>query len=171
MARVVNEEGKDVKPGEIGEILLGGGLIMTGYLNKPKETEEALIDGWYHSKDLATVDEDGYIYIVDRKNFMIITGGENVYPTQVENVLFSHPKIAEAAVIGVPDEVWVEAVKAVVVVMPGETLTQEEVIDFCKPRMVNYAKPKTVDFVDELPRTATNKIDKRTIMKKYLGGS
>ncbi|MFC1823863.1 AMP-binding protein [Thermodesulfobacteriota bacterium] len=167
MAKVVNEEGKDVKPGEIGEILLGGGLIMTGYLNRPKETEEALKDGWYHTKDLATVDEEGYIYIVDRKNFMIITGGENVYPAQVENVLFSHPKIAEAAVFGVPDETWVEAVKAVVVVKPGESLTQEEVIDFCKSRMANYAKPKTVDFVDELPRTATGKIDKRTIMKKY----
>lgn len=171
LARVVNEEGMDVKPGEIGEILIGGGLIMTGYLNKPEETAEALQDGWLHTKDLGMMDEYGYVYLVDRKAFMIITGGENVYPAQVENVLFDHPKIAEAAVIGVQDDTWGEAVKAVVVVKKGETLTQEEVIEFCRPKLANYAKPKSVDFVDALPHAATGKIDKVALKKRYAGGT
>jgi len=167
IAKVVNKDGTDVKPGEVGEIILGGGNIMTGYLNRPIETAEALRNGWFNTKDLAKVDEDGYIYIVDRKNFMIITGGENVYPAQVENVLFSHPKIAEAAVLGVPDDTWGEVVKAVVVVKPGEAVTQEEIIDFCRPRMANYAKPKSVDFVDALPHMPTGKIDKLILKKRY----
>ncbi len=159
-ARVVNEKGEDVKPGEVGEIILGGGTIMTGYLNKPKETEEALKGGWYYTKDLGTVDGEGFISIVDRKNFMIITGGENVFPAQVENVLFSHPKIKEAAVLGMPDPKWGEAVKAFVVLKTGETATGEEIIEFCKPRMANYAKPKIIDFIDEIPKTTTGKMDK-----------
>jgi acyl-CoA synthetase (AMP-forming)/AMP-acid ligase II len=171
LARVVNEEGLDVKPGEVGEILLGGGLIMTGYLNKPEETAEAMQNGWLHTKDLGMMDEEGYIYLVDRKAFMIITGAENVYPAQVENVLFDHPKIAEAAVLGVQDDTWGEAVKAVVVAKKGELLTQEEVIEFCRSRMANYAKPKTVDFVDALPHTATGKIDKLALKQRYSGGS
>jgi len=169
MARVVNDDGMDVQPGEVGEILLGGGLVMTGYLNKPQETAESLRDGWFHTKDLGKVDEDGYIYIVDRKNFMIITGGENVYPAQVENVLHDHPKIAEAAVLGVPDETWGEAVKAIVVVKQGERLTEEEIIEFCRPRVANYAKPKSVDLVDALPITPTGKINKLALKRKYVG--
>ncbi len=162
-ARVVNEQGEDVKPGEIGEILLSGNTIMTGYLNKPKETEEALKDGWYYTKDLGTLDEEGFISIVDRKNFMIITGGENVFPAQVENVLFSHPKIKEAAVLGIPDAKWGEAVKAFVVLKSGETATGEEIVEFCKPRMANYAKPKIIDFIDEIPKTTTGKMDKMAL--------
>ncbi|ABB32473.1 acyl-CoA synthetase, AMP-forming [Geobacter metallireducens GS-15] len=167
IVRVVNEKGQDVKPGEVGEILIGGGLVMTGYLNKPEETAEAIRSGWLHTKDMAMVDDEGYIYLVDRKAFMIITGGENVYPAQVENVLHDHPKIAEVAVIGVQDDTWGEAVKAVVVPKKGEILTEEEVIEFCRPRMANYAKPKTVVFTDALLHTATGKIDKLALKKKY----
>jgi long-chain acyl-CoA synthetase len=166
-ARVVNEKGDDVSPGEIGEIILGGPMIMTGYLNKPKETAEKLKDGWFYTGDLARVDDDGYIYLIDRKNRMIITGGENVYPAQVEAVLSNHPKIAEIAVLGVPDDTWGEAVKAVVVVKKGETLGQDEVIDFCKDKMATYAKPKSVDFVDRLPYLTTGKTDFIALKNKY----
>lgn len=165
--RVVNADGMDVKPGEIGEIVLGGPMIMSRYLNKPKETADKLIDGWFYSGDLATVDEENHVILVDRKNNMIITGGENVYPSQVENVLYGHPGIAEVAVLGVPDPKWGEAVKAVVVVRAGETVTPEEVIDFCRDKMANYAKPKSVDFVDELPHLATGKIDKLALRNRY----
>ncbi len=160
MAKVVDEAGADVAPGEVGEILLSGGLVMTGYWQKPAETAKTLRNGWCHTNDLATVDEEGYIYVVDRKNHMIITGGENVYPAQVENVLFDHPKVQEAAVIGVPDDTWGEAVKAFIVVKENETLLEDELIDFCRPRMANYAKPKIVEFVRTLPHTATGKVDK-----------
>lgn len=168
MARVVDKNGIDVNPGEVGEVLLGGGTVMSEYLNKPKETAAALKNGWFYTNDLATVDEEGFISIVDRKNFMIVTGGENVFPTQVENVIFSHPKVAEAAVFGIPDEKWGEAVKAVVVLKEGETAPQEELIDFCRPHMANYAKPKSVDFVQELPHTNTGKVDKRLLKERYL---
>ncbi len=165
--RVVNLEDQDVAPGEIGEIVLGGSMMMTGYLNKPEETARCLRSDWFYSGDLATVDDDGYVYLVDRKNRMIITGGENVYPAQVENVLFGHPKIAEVAVLGVPDETWGEAVKAVVVVKHGVRLTQEELIDFCKDKMATYAKPKSVDFVDQLPYLVTGKLDNLALKKQY----
>lgn len=166
-ARVVNKKGDGVSPGEIGEIILGGPMLMTEYLNNPDETTEKLRDGWFYTGDLAKVDDEGYIYLVDRKNRMIITGGENVYPAQIESVLFGHSKIAEAAVLSVPDETWGEAVKAVVVVKTGESVTQEELIDFCKDKMPTYAKPKSVDFVDQLPYLATGKIDYITLRKCY----
>lgn len=169
-ARVVNSAGKDVMPGEIGEIVMGGPMIMSAYLNRPDETAKSLKNGWFYSGDLATVDEEGYVYLIDRKNRMIITGGENVYPSQVESVLFGHPKIAEAAVLGVPDPKWGEAVKAVVVVRAGETLTQEEVINFCRDKMANYAKPKSVDFIDQLPYLATGKLDHIALKKCYWEG-
>lgn len=168
--RVVNGDGVDIKPGDVGEILLKGGTIMSGYLDRPDETTAAFRDGWFCTKDLATVDEDGYIYLVDRKNHMIITGGENVYPAQVENALFDHPSIAEVAVIGVPDSSWGEAVKALVVLKPGEELTEREVIEYCAPKMASYAKPKSVDFVAGLPHTATGKVDKLALRKAYWQG-
>ena len=168
MARVVSEQGADVAPGEVGEVLIGGGLVMAEYLDQPEKTAAVLKNGWFHTGDLATIDEQGYISIVDRKNFMIITGGENVYPAQVENVLASHPKIAEAAVLGLPDDTWGEIVKAVVVLHSGQTATEEEIIDFCRDKMANYEKPKSVDFVPELPHGATGKLDKLTLRKRYL---
>ncbi|RJG02678.1 long-chain-fatty-acid--CoA ligase [Noviherbaspirillum sedimenti] len=169
--RVVRDDGTNVIPGEVGEVIVRSGQVMAGYLNKPKETAEAIRDGWYYTRDLATVDEDGYIYIVDRKSHMIITGGENVYPAQIENALFDHPKIANVAVIGVPDSKWGEVVKAFIVCKPGEKLTEREVIEFCAPRMASYAKPKSVEFLDSLPVTATGKLNKLELKKKYWAGS
>jgi acyl-CoA synthetase (AMP-forming)/AMP-acid ligase II len=168
LARVVNEQGADVAPGEVGEVLIGGGTVMTEYLDQPEKTAAVLKDGWIRTNDLATVDEEGFISIVDRKNFMIITGGENVFPTQVENVLCSHPDVAEATVFGLPDDTWGEIVKAVVVLRPGTTPTATEIIDFCRGKMANYERPKSVDFVAELPHTATGKIDKLTLRSRYL---
>ena len=170
MARVVNQNGADVAPGEVGEVLIGGGTVMTEYLNQPEKTAEVLKDGWFCTNDLATVDEQGFITIVDRKNFMIITGGENVFPARVEDVLFSHPRIAEAAVFGLPDETWGEMVKAVVVLQPAETVTEKQIIDYCRDKLANYEKPKSVDFVDELPHGATGKVDKLVLRQRYLSG-
>lgn len=168
MARVVDEQGNDVKPGEVGEVLIGGGMVMSEYLDQPERTAAVLKDGWFHSNDLATVDDEGYISIVDRKNFMIITGGENVFPAQVENVLASHPAVAEVAVFGLPDDKWGEIVKAVLVLHAGRTATAEDIVDFCRDRMANYEKPKSIDFVDELPHGATGKTDKLALRRRYL---
>ena len=165
--RVVGLDGADVAGGEVGEIILGGPMVMQGYLGNPEETAARLRDGWFYTGDLATVDAEGYVYLVDRKNRMIITGGENVYPAQVEKVLSGHPKIAAAAVLGVPDAMWGEAVKAVVVLRPGETLTQDAVIDFCRDKMATYAKPKSVDFLDQLPYLVTGKLDYLTLKQCY----
>lgn len=168
MARVVNEAGADVRPGEVGEVLIGGGTVMSEYLGQPEKTAAVLQDGWFHSGDLATVDEQGYISIVDRKNFMIITGGENVFPAQVENVLASHPDVAEAAVFGLPDDKWGEIVKAVIVLQSGRTANEADIVDFCRDKLANYEKPKSVDFVQQLPHGATGKIDKLALRKRYL---
>lgn len=164
--RVVRIDSADVTVGEVGEVILGGPMIMSGYLNQPEETARRLRDGWFYTGDLATVDEDGYVYLVDRKNRMIITGGENVYPAQVESVLSTHPKIYAVAVLGMPDAKWGEAVKAVVV-RREETLTRDAVIDFCRDKMASYAKPKSVEFVDQLPYLATGKLDYLTLKQRY----
>ncbi len=166
--RVVKEDGSDVKPGEVGEIIVKGPGVMRGYWKMPAETSEKIKDGWLYTVDLATVDEDGYIYIVDRKNNMIITGGENVYPARIESILFEMPEVAEAAVIGVPDDKWGEAVKAIIVLKPGTVLTQEQVINFCAHRLANYEKPKSVDFVDALPYLPTSKLDRVTLKKQFI---
>jgi acyl-CoA synthetase (AMP-forming)/AMP-acid ligase II len=141
---------------------------MLRYWKMPKETSEKFKDGWMYTVDLATVDEDGYIYIVDRKNNMIITGGENVYPARIESVLYEMPEVSEAAVVGVPDDKWGEAVKAIIVLKPGKRLTQEQAINFCAQRMANYEKPKSVDFVDSLLYLPTSKLDRVALKKKYL---
>ena len=165
--RVVDDEDRDVPVGEIGEAVYQGPNIMKEYYRDPEGTARAMRNGWFHSGDMVRRDEDGYIYIVDRKTDMIISGGENVYPAEVEEVLYRHPKIMEAAVIGVYDEQWGEAVKAVVVPKPGETLTEEEVIEFCKQHLASYKKPRSVDFTDALPRSATMKVLKTVLREKY----
>ena len=150
--RVVDDEGSDVAPGEVGEILLRGGGVMTGYWGMPEETARVIDgDGWYHSGDLATVDEDGHIYIKGRKSDVIRSGGENISPVEVEEVIRRHPAVKEVAVIGVPDEYWGEAVKAVVVLNEGEKASKEEIIQFCQQHLASFKKPRSVDFVDELP--------------------
>ena len=165
--RVVNEKNIDVKPGEIGEIILKGDGVMKGYWKLPKETAETIRDGWLYTGDIGTIDEEGYIFIVDRMKDMIISGGENIYPREVEEVLYAHPSILEAAVIGVPDEEWGEAVKAFVVLKEGDKVSEDEIIDFCKKDLASYKKPKSIEFVDALPRNPVGKVLKKELREKY----
>jgi len=165
--RVVDEEGRDVPAGEKGEVIIKSPGNMLGYWNQPEETQKTIRDGFVYTGDIATIDEDNYIYIVDRKKDMIISGGANIYPAEVEKVLYSHPAILEAAVIGVPDEKWGESVKAIVVLKSGMKLTEEEIIEFCKQNLASYKKPKSVDFVDSLPKSPSGKILKTELREKY----
>ena len=165
--RVVDENDRDVAPGEVGEVVFRGNNLMKGYYKDPEATEEAVRGGWFHTGDLGRLDEEGYLYIVDRKKDMIITGGENVYPREVEEVLCTHAKIAEAAVIGVADSKWGEAIKAVVVLNTGETASEEEMINFCRERIGGFKCPKTVDFVQALPKNPAVKILKRELRERY----
>ncbi len=165
--RVVDDEDRDVPVGEVGEAVYRGPNMSQGYYENPEANAKALRGGWFHSGDLVRQDEEGFIYIVDRKTDMIVSGGENIYPAEVEDVLYKHPKILEAAVIGVHDEQWGETVKAIVVPKRGETLTEEEVIEFCKDHLASYKKPKSVDFVDALPRNPAMKVLKTTLREKY----
>ncbi|AGL00073.1 long-chain-fatty-acid--CoA ligase [Desulfoscipio gibsoniae] len=165
--RVINGAGEDVAPGEVGEIITRGEHVMKGYWKNPEETAKVLRDGWIYTGDAATIDEEGYIYIVDRLKDMIITGGENVYPAEVEAALYEHPAIKEAAVIGVPDPRWIEAVKAVVCLKEGYEATAEEIIQFCKGKIARYKVPKSVDFIKELPRNPSGKILKFELRNYY----
>ena len=140
---------------------------MKGYYKDEEGTKEALRGGWLHTGDLARVDEEGFFYIVDRKKDMVISGGENIYPREVEEVLYTHPKVAEAAVIGVPDDVWGESVKAVVVLKEAETLTEKEVIEFCEAHLASYKKPRSVEFVQVLPRNPSGKVLKTELRARY----
>jgi fatty-acyl-CoA synthase len=153
--------------GEIGELCIRGGNVISGYWNRPQATTESIIDGWLHSGDAAMFDEDGYYFIVDRWKDMYISGGENVYPAEVENVLYQHPAVAEAAVIGVPDPRWQEVGKAIIVVKEGQTLTEDELIDFCQGKLARYKIVKSVEFTDVLPRTAAGKVLKRELKQSY----
>ncbi len=168
--KVVDEHGADVAPGAVGEIVVRGDNVMHGYWKMPDETAEALRDGWLHTGDLATVDDAGYIFIVDRSKDMIISGGENIYPREIEQVLLTHPAVADAAVIGVPDEVWGEAVKALVVPKEGQAPTAQEIVDFCAAKLAGYKKPKSVEFTAELPRNAMGKVLKRSLREPYWQG-
>jgi len=170
--RVVNEQGEDVAwgSGEAGEILLRGPTVCRGYWNLPEETANALRDGWMHTGDMATVDEDGYIYIVDRKKDIIITGGINVYSVEIEQVIATHPAVSMVAVIGVPDEQWGEAIQACVVLKPGQTTTEEEIIRWCRDRLASYKKPKYVQFLTDMPLSGTGKILKRVLRERYWAG-
>jgi len=166
-SRIINNEGDDVQPGEIGEIIVRGDCVMKGYWNLPAETSRTLKDGWLYTGDLATVDEDGYIFITDRKGFKIISGGENIYPKEVEDIIYQHPAVKEVVVIGVPDKRWGEAVKAVILLKEGAHATEDEIIQFSKERMAGYKRPKSVDFVSELPKSSVGKILKKEIKKWY----
>jgi acyl-CoA synthetase (AMP-forming)/AMP-acid ligase II len=165
--RVVNEDFQDVKPGEIGEIVVKGPDIMQGYWRAPELTAEVMRDGYYLSGDLATVDDQGYVFIVDRKKEMIISGGFNIYPTEVEQVLYNLPQVFEAAVVGVPDEQWGESVRAVIVLKPGTALSEVEVIDHCARHLAGFKKPRAVDFVSELPKNPNGKVVRRLIRDAY----
>ena len=166
--RIVDEEDRELAPGEVGEIVCRGEAVMKGYLNQPEETAETLRNGWLHTGDIGTMDEKGYVYILDRSKDMVISGGVNIYPREVEDVILLHPAVHEVAVIGVPDEYWGEAVKAVVTLKPGKTLTQDELLDFCKEHLASFKKPKTVDFVDAIPKNPYGKVLKRELRDQYL---
>ena len=165
--RIVDERGEDVAPGEAGEVLIRGENVMKGYWRDPEATKEVLKDGWFSTGDVARRDEDGFIYIVDRKKEMIISGGFNIYPREVEQAIESHPAVAEAAVIGVPDETWGEAVKALVVLKPNTSATAEEIIELCRTKIASYKKPHSVEFVESLPKNFQGKIMRRMLRDKY----
>jgi long-chain acyl-CoA synthetase len=168
--RVVDANGKECAPGEMGEITMRGPLVMKGYWNNPDANAHSIRDGWFYSGDAGFVDADGYIYVRDRIKDMIVSGGENVYPAEVENCLFGHPAVGDAAVIGVPDARWGEAVKAIVVLKVGASASAEELIEFCKGRIANYKRPKSVDFATTLPRNLTGKVLKRELRKPFWEG-
>ncbi len=164
-ARIVDvETGEQEMPiGESGELIIRGPQVMKGYLNMPDETAATLRDGWLYTGDVAKMDEDGYFYIVDRKKDMIVASGYNIYPREIEEVLFEHPDVAEAVAIGVPDEYRGETVKAFVVKRPGARTTEEEVLSFCKERLAAYKSPKSVEFRNELPKSTVGKLLRRVL--------
>lgn len=159
---------QDVQPGQPGEILIKGPSVMKGYWNNPEETRLQLTDGWLHTGDIGQADEDGYIYIVDRKKDMIIAGGFNIYPREVDEVLYGHPKIAEAVTVGVPHEYRGETVKAFVVAKSGATLTAEEVTEFCRTKLAAYKVPKVVEFRESLPKSAVGKILRKILRDEEI---
>jgi fatty-acyl-CoA synthase len=166
--RIVDERNRPVAPGERGEIVARGPNVMRGYWNRPEATAEAIdAEGWFHTGDIGARDEEGYFYILDRKKDMVITGGENVYPAEVEAVLYQMPAIAEVGVIGLPDEKWGERVVAVVVPAPGAGLTAEQVVAFTEGKLARYKMPKQVEFVEALPRNPQGKLVKRVLRERF----
>jgi fatty-acyl-CoA synthase len=165
--RVVDELLRDVAPGEIGEIVYRGPMVMKGYLGLPDATEDAFAGGWFHSGDLATRDEEGYLRLVDRKKDMIVSGGENVYPAEIERVLHDHPAVAQVAVIGVPHPRWVETPVAFVVPADGYMPEEPELVAHCRQRLAGYKKPSAFYFVDALPRNAAGKVAKHELRTRY----
>ncbi len=165
--RIVDKDDNDVKPGEVGEIIARGPNVMKGYWKRPEETEETLRGGWLHTGDMGMFDEDGYIYVIDRKKDLIISGGENISPHEIEDALHLHPAVHECAAIGIPDERWGEQVKAVVVLAKDTHVTEKELIEFCAKHLARYKLPKTVDFVDALPKDPVGKIQKKVLREQY----
>lgn len=169
-AKIVDANGKDLPPGEIGEILYQGESLMVGYWGRKKETDEVMRGGWFHSGDAGYIDKEGFIFIKDRIKDMIVSGSENVYPAEIEATLAGHSDIVEVAVIGVPDERWGESVKAVVVKRAGSKLTAEALIDWTRDKLAGYKRPRSVDFIDALPRNASGKMLKRKLREPYWAG-
>jgi len=165
--RVWKAKGINVLPGEIGEVVIKGPQVMKEYWGLPELTAKTIVDGWLYTGDLATVDEEGYIYIVDRKKDIIISGGENIYPREVEETIYRHPAVFECAVLGIPDQKWVEAVHAVIVLKQGANLTEEDLIAFCKNNLAGYKAPKSVEFVGSLPKNPSGKILKKELRTLY----
>jgi fatty-acyl-CoA synthase len=165
--RIADLDGKDLPPGEMGEVLIKGPNVIREYWRRPEETANAIVDGWLHSGDMGYLDEDGYLYLVDRRKDMYISGGENVYPAEVEDVIMGFPGVADVGVIGVPDEKWGEAGMAVVVKAPNAEITAESIIEQCRGRLAKYKIPKKVAFVEQLPRTLTGKILKKDLRAKF----
>jgi len=164
---IMNDANEILPPGATGEICVRGDLLMKGYYKAPEKTAETIVDGWLHTGDIGHLDAEGYLHITDRKKDMIITGGFNVYPSEVEQVIWSHPAVQDCAVIGVPDEQWGEAVKAVVELNAGQQVRADELIALCKDRLGSVKAPKSVEFVDSLPRSPVGKVLKKDLRAKY----
>ena len=168
---MLDDAGRAVEGDAIGEICVRGPDVFAGYWRAPEQSAEAFdADGWLRTGDLARVDSEGYIYIVDRKKEMLVTGGFNVYPTEVEAVLAQHPAISESCVIGIPDERWGETVKAVVVLRQGMKATGDEIMHFCQDRLAGFKRPRSVDFTAALPRNANGKISRKDVREPYWQG-
>lgn len=168
--RIVDENDNELPRGEVGEVLIRGPQVMMGYWNLPEATEKALKDGWMHTGDAARMDEEGFIYIQDRIKDMIVSGGENIYPAEIESALFEHDAIADTAVIGIPDEQWGESVLAFVVTKPGASVTVDALIDFCRSRLAGYKIPRRVEFIDAVPRNASGKALKKDLREPFWEG-
>ena len=162
-ARLFDERDEEVPQGEVGEICIQGDHVMKGYFNKPEDTAQTLRGGWLHTGDMAYKDEDGYLFIVDRKKEMIIRGGENIYPKELEGIIYQHPQVMESAVVGVPDAIFGEEVMACLVLHPGEVLTEEAFKDWCRANMASYKVPKYVDIRTELPKNILGKVLKKEL--------
>jgi len=167
--QVVRADGTECPPGEAGELIIRGPHVCDGYWHNPTATAEAIRDGWLHTGDLALRDEEGYYTIVGRLKDMVISGGENVYPAEVESVLHAHPAVAEAALIGVPHQKWGEVGRAIVVASPDEELQEDELLAFCRERLAGYKVPKSVVVVAEMPKTGAGKVDKKVLMEEFGG--
>jgi fatty-acyl-CoA synthase len=163
--KIVDKEGNSVKPGQTGEVTVKGPIVMSGYWGRPDLTNEVIKDGWLHTGDLARTDDEGFVFIMDRSKDMFISGGENVYPAEIEKVLLSHPEIADAAVVGVDDDKWGEVGKAFVVVKDNGTMAEESITAFLTEHLAKYKIPKYIEFMDELPKTASGKIQKYLLKK------
>lgn len=165
--KIFDEEDRELPVGKIGEIVTRSDLVMKGYWKNPEATATSLRNGWLHTGDVGFLDECGYLFLMDRSKDMIISGGENIYPREIEEALARHPAVREVSVIGVPDPKWGEAIKAVVALVPGKTATEKELIAFCQDNIASYKKPKSVDFVDDLPKSNYGKILKRDLREPY----
>jgi acyl-CoA synthetase (AMP-forming)/AMP-acid ligase II len=165
---VLDENDKELGPDQVGEIAIQGDVVMKGYWNKPDATAEVFRNGWYHTGDLGRRDEGGYIYLLDRKKELIISGGANIYPREVEEVLLLHPGVLEVAVIGLPDRLWGESVMAVVRSRPGANPTEEELVELCRAHLAGYKKPRYFRFVNDLPKSGYGKILKRELKARIV---
>ena len=168
--KIVDSDDNELPPGEMGEIVTCSDLVMKGYWRDPEATAETLRNGWLHTGDVGYIDECGYLFLMDRSKDLIISGGENVYPREIEEVIVQHPAVREVAVIGVPDPVWGESIKAVVSLIPENEVAETELIDFCADHIARYKRPKSIDFVEELPKNNYGKILKRELREKYWKG-
>jgi acyl-CoA synthetase (AMP-forming)/AMP-acid ligase II len=164
---ILDDTGKPLPQGETGEICVRSDVVMMGYYKQPDKTAETIIDGWLHTGDLGHIDTEGFLHITDRKKDVIISGGFNVYPSETEQVIWSHPAVLDCAVIGVPDDNWGEAVKAVVELKPGAQVSADELITLCKERLGSVKAPKSVDFIPTLPRSPVGKVLKKELREPY----
>ncbi|MFC1534794.1 long-chain-fatty-acid--CoA ligase [Thermodesulfobacteriota bacterium] len=169
--RVINEQGDEITPGETGEIRVRGPILMSGYWSRPDLFGKVMVDGWYCTGDLATIDDEGYLYIIDRATDMYISGGENISPTEIEKLLLTNPKIFDVAIFGVPDDRWGEVGKAAIMLKDGERINAEEIVQFLEGKIGKYKIPKYIEFVDQIPRTASGKIQRYLLIEKFKKGS